>query len=165
MQASDLLSNAIYQEGTSRAAAMGALTVVAILAERVGWVGEDVQVVEGDCIGMDFHRSDGTTFWVDIAFDEDRVRLTGSVPSPIDGQDRLTLPDLRSVMEYVQRQPLHETFGARLAAARRAKNLSQVDLAEILGVTQATVSRWEANRGEPTEANRLVLRGAGLPSD
>lgn len=42
------------------------------------------------------------------------------------------------------------TFGARLRAARQALNLTQEDLGVILGVSGATVSRWESGRDSPT---------------
>lgn len=42
------------------------------------------------------------------------------------------------------------TFGARLRAARRARNLTQEDLGVLLGVSGATVSRWESGRDAPT---------------
>lgn len=39
-----------------------------------------------------------------------------------------------------------ENLGAEVAAIRKGLGLSQAEFAEILGVTQATVSRWERDR-------------------
>lgn len=40
-------------------------------------------------------------------------------------------------------------FGKRLSALRRQKSLSQMDLAEILGVTSQAVSKWECGNAIP----------------
>lgn len=45
-------------------------------------------------------------------------------------------------------------FGALLATARQARGLTQVGLANLLGVTSTTVSRWETERLRP-EVSRL----------
>ena len=45
-----------------------------------------------------------------------------------------------------------------IAAARRAKGLSQVQLAQQMGVDQALVSRWESGKVTPTEENLAKLR-------
>lgn len=41
------------------------------------------------------------------------------------------------------------TFGERLLAYRNAVNLSQEKLAEKVGVTRQTVSKWETNQSVP----------------
>jgi len=48
------------------------------------------------------------------------------------------------------------TFGDRLEAARLAANLSQDDLAQRLGVNNATMAAWEADEWEP-RGNRLQM--------
>lgn len=48
------------------------------------------------------------------------------------------------------------TFGQRLRAARDARGYSQEQLGAEVGVTKATVSKWELDRGEPSLA---ALRG------
>ena len=52
------------------------------------------------------------------------------------------------------------SVGARLAQARRAQNLTQEQLAEILGVTRQAVSRWESDSAYP-ETDKII-RMAGL---
>lgn len=43
---------------------------------------------------------------------------------------------------------------------RRKMALSQEEIAEICGVRQATISRWEAGRGEPDRVQLHRLRKA-----
>lgn len=40
---------------------------------------------------------------------------------------------------------------------RRAKKLSQAQLAQLVGVTQAQISRWEKGQAQPTEDNKRKL--------
>ena len=40
-------------------------------------------------------------------------------------------------------------FGARLQALRRARGLTQEDLAAELNVSRQAVSKWESGRGYP----------------
>lgn len=40
-------------------------------------------------------------------------------------------------------------FGLRLQAARKAKGLTQLQVAGLFGVEKATVSAWESGRGDP----------------
>lgn len=47
--------------------------------------------------------------------------------------------------------------GADIVAARAKAGLSQADLARLLGVTQATVSRWEIGSQAPTASLRQKL--------
>lgn len=42
------------------------------------------------------------------------------------------------------------TFGEKLTAARKEKNLSQEDLAQKLYVTRQAISRWENNSAQPS---------------
>lgn len=45
-----------------------------------------------------------------------------------------------------------------IAAARKAKKLTQAQLAEQMGVDQAIVSRWEAGKVQPNQENMAKLR-------
>lgn len=47
-----------------------------------------------------------------------------------------------------------------IESRRRAKKLSQAQLAEIVGVTQAQISRWEKGQAQPTEENLKKLLDA-----
>ena len=44
------------------------------------------------------------------------------------------------------------TVGAELRAARARAGMSLAELGERVGVSAATLSRWETGRGTPTEA-------------
>ena len=46
-------------------------------------------------------------------------------------------------------------IGSKLAAARKAQNLTQEQLAERLGVSRQAVSRWESNTSYP-ETDKIV---------
>ncbi len=45
-----------------------------------------------------------------------------------------------------------------IAAARRAKGMTQAQLAEAMGVDQAVISRWESGKVHPNEENIRKLR-------
>lgn len=51
-------------------------------------------------------------------------------------------------------------MGERIRAARVYASLSQVELAEILGVHQSTLWRWEAGRTVPDSSQLLALSKA-----
>lgn len=42
-------------------------------------------------------------------------------------------------------------FGERVLQARSKLSLSQIDLAQELGVTNVTISRWENEKSHPTK--------------
>ncbi|MBQ3090274.1 MAG: helix-turn-helix transcriptional regulator [Oscillospiraceae bacterium] len=44
---------------------------------------------------------------------------------------------------------MEKTFGARLKAYRKGRNMTQQELADLLGVSNKTVSRWESDGGYP----------------
>ena len=46
-------------------------------------------------------------------------------------------------------------FGERLARARKEKNITQEQLAELLGVSRQSVSRWESELAYP-ETEKLI---------
>ena len=45
-----------------------------------------------------------------------------------------------------------------IAAARRAKGMTQGELADAMGVDQPVISRWEAGKVDPTEENIAKLK-------
>ena len=49
------------------------------------------------------------------------------------------------------------TFGKRLAQCRRAKNVTQKELALHLGLTERGVRRWEADEREPGISRLIEL--------
>ncbi len=51
-------------------------------------------------------------------------------------------------------------FGAQLAAARKARSLTQPSLAALAGVQQAEISRIERGIGNPTEETLIKLTSA-----
>ena len=44
---------------------------------------------------------------------------------------------------------MEQSFSERLKGYRRDKNLTQQELADLLGVSNKTVSRWESGGGYP----------------
>lgn len=56
---------------------------------------------------------------------------------------------------------MEQTFGGRLRGYRKGKHLTQQELAERIGVSDKTVSRWESGRGLPDLA-LLEPLGAAL---
>lgn len=52
------------------------------------------------------------------------------------------------------------TFGEFLAIRRKEKGLTQKDLANILYVSESTVSKWEQNRANPDITLILTLANA-----
>ncbi len=50
-----------------------------------------------------------------------------------------------------------EQLGAQLAAARKARGLTQPDLSALTGIQQAEISRIERGAGNPTAATLLRL--------
>lgn len=55
--------------------------------------------------------------------------------------------------------PCMESFGKRLRAAREARGITQEALVFEVGVTSATVSKWETGRSEPTLEQIALLTG------
>ena len=49
------------------------------------------------------------------------------------------------------------SIGEKIVEARRAKNLTQEQLAELLGVTRQSISRWEQNQAYPEVEKILRL--------
>ncbi len=48
------------------------------------------------------------------------------------------------------------SFGENLRLMRKARNLTQEQFAEALGVSRQAVSKWEADSGYP-EAEKLIV--------
>ena len=48
-------------------------------------------------------------------------------------------------------------YGKELKAHRESKNISQSELAKIIGVNQATISLWEDNKRTPTIDNCVAM--------
>lgn len=48
-------------------------------------------------------------------------------------------------------------WGARIKAAREDRELTQTQLAELLGVEQTTVSRWEAGLTAPGPDRQVAI--------
>ena len=59
-----------------------------------------------------------------------------------------------------------QLIGYRIAVARRASRLSQVELGRSIGVSSQTVSNWETARYVPSAADIVALvRVLGCSSD
>ncbi len=53
-----------------------------------------------------------------------------------------------------------EEFRRQLVAARNARNLSQHDLGEMVGVKQSAVTQWETGKTTPTRERVFVIEHA-----
>ncbi len=61
---------------------------------------------------------------------------------------------------------MNETFSQRLKKYRKAKNMTQQELAEVIGVSDKTVSRWESEGGYPDVTVLVPLaRALGVTVD
>ena len=49
------------------------------------------------------------------------------------------------------------SFGENLRNVRKKKNITQEDLAEILGVSRQAISKWESDNGYPETEKLLVI--------
>lgn len=48
-------------------------------------------------------------------------------------------------------------FGKRLKELRVEHNLSQMDLANITGISQSAIAKWELSKTEPTASALIIL--------
>lgn len=53
-----------------------------------------------------------------------------------------------------------QIWGEKIRARREALHLSQLELAEMVGVHQVTVSRWELGQCAPSRRRRLLVAAA-----
>lgn len=68
-----------------------------------------------------------------------------------------------ALSEKAVRAALHEHHrrnGKRLQARRKALELSQEQLAEMTGLTQAAISLYEVGLREPRDHHRVIIAGA-----
>jgi transcriptional regulator with XRE-family HTH domain len=81
-----------------------------------------------------------------------------------EGQDMLAqLPILRRMPN--QKEPT-TVFGARLLAARRARGMTQTQLADAIGNTQKVISYYEATGGNPSaEIIMKLTKTLGVTAD
>ena len=48
-------------------------------------------------------------------------------------------------------------FGERLKELRMAHNMSQMDLANALGISQSAIAKWELHKTEPTASSIIEI--------
>lgn len=61
-------------------------------------------------------------------------------------------------MRYKKEAPdLQDSPEPDIESRRRANHLSQAQLAEMIGVTQGQISKWEKGQAQPTDENRRKL--------
>lgn len=59
-----------------------------------------------------------------------------------------------------------DTFGQRLVASREKRNLSQKELAELLGITPTRLNYWEKDKREPAiEMIKLIAQVLDLDTN
>ena len=67
------------------------------------------------------------------------------------------MKDFDGVAVFVEDIALRRAFGARVAALRHARHLTQQELAEKLGVAVSTVSMYERGQREPSLGRLRML--------
>jgi transcriptional regulator with XRE-family HTH domain len=86
---------------------------------------------------------------------------------PIADLLRCPLSDVETLAGHWGEAEGARSAGAALAAARRTRGLSQVQLAGLVAVSASTVRQWESNRRKPSPAAaellHAALRAAGAP--
>lgn len=50
-----------------------------------------------------------------------------------------------------------DTWGDNIRDRRAARNMTQLELARAMGVSQPTVWRWEHGKNAPSDADRVLL--------
>ncbi len=59
-----------------------------------------------------------------------------------------------------------DSLGRRICRQRRVKGLSQEELADLIGVSRQTISKWESNSMQPTLENvKLLCSQLGVSID
>ncbi len=61
--------------------------------------------------------------------------------------------------EPAEEAAVDDTLGGRIVRAREAAGLSTIEIAEQLGVDEATVTAWESDRSEPRSHRLVTLAG------
>lgn len=59
-----------------------------------------------------------------------------------------------------------EVISSRIREQRKTKRMTQADLADILGISEMTVRRWESNKSSPRiEELKLISKALGTTVD
>lgn len=77
-------------------------------------------------------------------------RLTQTAKDVLDRKDRVPILDEQS-------RGRQQSFGHRVGQRRRERGLSRTKLAEVMGVSRPTVSRWELDMNRPSADTLLAL--------
>lgn len=83
---------------------------------------------------------------------EQGARIVADIESIIGKQFRNTQEFHYHVADYLKRKRVvNETLGGKMRRARKKAGLTQVELAEKLGVDRRTLIRWERNEQTPSQ--------------
>lgn len=63
------------------------------------------------------------------------------------------------VYTYVM-QEIYRVWGRNLREQRQVRQLTQQDLADVIGVRQSAVSRWERGRAGPSDYHKIKIAKA-----
>ena len=75
---------------------------------------------------------------------------------------QLTLPDIRTVAISKEDRAFFIALGTRIAELRKTQNITQVQLAETLGISQQTMNAYEmGHRRVPVSALTSLARSLG----
>ena len=109
---------------------------------------------------------DYSTFWrklkgkrnVDMSVLIQIARILGTSVSYLVGEtDNPALPYVQDVPKRHSAKELHKMYGERARKRRKELGLSCEKVAEALGTTRVTVSRWELDTSEPDDRTKIAL--------
>ena len=160
-----------FRDSESGTAAAAVLLFIVDVASFYGWAsGDEWTEVEADQFGgfilsVDLFR-EGTNVFISADVTDAGMNLTASQARTEDEQffrdDRRAFTGMPEVLRYLARESQSSSIGGRIESERKRLGLRQAELAEQLGLSQGTISRWETNSSVPEGKTLRAMRQLGL---